>query len=118
MVEVHVELGAVMAERHPGGRSPRSGHADVSLGSCECLRSSKDPYAMSGPLPASIRMELNVVQALLDQHTAVSIDGRCPTCCDEDPCAVRRAALRTFARYGCLPRRWPGASRPDWMAMG
>ncbi len=62
---------------------------------------------------ASIRMQLQAAQVQLDQHMASSNDGRCPVCAAEDPCPIRRAALRVFGRYGCLPRRWPGASRPE-----
>ncbi|MEO3747064.1 hypothetical protein [Plantactinospora sp. B5E13] len=68
---------------------------------------------MSVYLSAVAREELRAAQARLDEHTPSSGDGNCSGCGEAGPCAVRRAALRVFGRYGCLPRRWPGASRPD-----
>jgi hypothetical protein len=60
--------------------------------------------------------ELRAAQVQLNRHTGSSGDGRCLACSEDDPCAIRRAALRVFGRYGLLPRRWPGASRPDRVA--
>lgn len=64
---------------------------------------------MSVFLSAAAREQLDFAQAQLDRHVAPSADGRCAVCGEEDPCALRRVALRVFGRYG----RWPGASRPE-----
>jgi hypothetical protein len=64
-------------------------------------------------LSAAATAELTAAQRLLDDHAVSSVDGRCRRCLVEGPCDHRRTALRVFGRYGCLPRRWPGATRPD-----
>ncbi|MEO3776135.1 hypothetical protein ABGB16_04600 [Micromonospora sp. B11E3] len=64
-------------------------------------------------LSVAARDQLCAAQAQLDQHTPSSADGRCTKCGVPGPCPQRRAALRVFGRYGCLPRRWPGATRPE-----
>lgn len=64
-------------------------------------------------LSAAALDQLRAAQAQLDRHTASSADGRCVVCAQDDPCQLRRVALRVFGRYGVLPRRWPGASRPE-----
>ncbi|GIF15277.1 hypothetical protein [Actinoplanes teichomyceticus] len=71
---------------------------------------------MSVFLSAAAREQLDFAQTQLDRHVAPSADGRCAVCGEEDPCALRRVALRVFGRYGCLPRRWPGASRPEQLS--
>ena len=68
---------------------------------------------MSVFLSAAIQEQLDFAQVQLDRHTAPSGEGYCAVCGEEDPCSLRRVALRVFGRYGCLPRRWPGASRPE-----
>jgi len=68
---------------------------------------------MTTYLSAGARDQLRAAQAQLDQHTPSSADGRCAGCGEAGPCPQRRAALRAFGRYGCLPRRWPGATRPE-----
>ena len=72
---------------------------------------------MSVFMSGAVLDQLRAAQAQLDRHTASSGDARCAACDQDDPCAMRRAALRVFGRYGCLPRRWPGASRPDRVAV-
>jgi hypothetical protein len=64
-------------------------------------------------LSAAVREQLDFAQTQLDRHTAANADGRCAVCGEDDPCSLRRVALRAFGRYGRLPRRWPGASRPE-----
>lgn len=71
---------------------------------------------MSVYLSRVVRDQLLAAQVQLDRHTAASVDGRCPACAEDDPCAARRTALHVFDRYERLPRRWPGASRPDQAA--
>jgi hypothetical protein len=51
-------------------------------------------------------------QSTLDMH-ASGIDGRCLTCDVPGPCPHRESAVVTFSRYLRLPRRRPGATRPD-----
>jgi hypothetical protein len=51
-------------------------------------------------------------QRALDVHV-VGVTGRCLGCGAEAPCAVNEAAAQAIGRYGQLPRRRPGASRPD-----
>jgi hypothetical protein len=68
---------------------------------------------MSVFLSAAVREQLDFAQTQLNRHTAPSAEGRCAACGEEDPCSPRRVALRVFGRYGHLPRRWPGASRPE-----
>lgn len=48
--------------------------------------------------------------ALLDQHPD-TLAGTCLHC--RTACAERYAALAWLAHYGVLPRRRPGASRPE-----
>ncbi|MEV0895697.1 hypothetical protein [Actinoplanes sp. NPDC049802] len=64
-------------------------------------------------LTAAVLEQLDYAQQQLDRHTAPSAEGHCTVCGEEDPCSLRRVALRVFGRYGVLPRRWPGASRPE-----
>jgi len=65
-------------------------------------------------LSGQVRDELHAAQAELDRHTESSANARCPACDEVGPCSQRLAALRVFGRYGYyLPRRLPGASRPD-----
>ncbi|MER7167289.1 hypothetical protein ABT336_14615 [Micromonospora sp. NPDC000207] len=68
---------------------------------------------MTTYLSAAAREHLAVAQSQLDRHTPTAATGRCGGCGEAGPCRQRRAALRAFGRYGVLPRRWPGASRPD-----
>ncbi|MFD1325183.1 hypothetical protein [Micromonospora sonneratiae] len=74
--------------------------------------------AVSVYLSAAVRAELAAAQEQLDRHTPSSGDDCCTGCDEAGPCAMRRAALRVFGRYGCPPRRWPGASRPELIAGG
>ncbi|MFY1700155.1 hypothetical protein ACN28G_29680 [Micromonospora sp. WMMA1923] len=68
---------------------------------------------MTTYLSATVAQQLRAAQARLDRHTPSSADGRCSGCAEVGPCPQRRAALRVFGRYGRLPRRWPGATRPE-----
>jgi hypothetical protein len=51
-------------------------------------------------------------QAVIHAHP-VDLAGRCLACLSEGPCQVKRAALAALAIRGVLPRRWPGATRPE-----
>ncbi|HYS36471.1 MAG TPA: hypothetical protein VEO01_12670 [Pseudonocardiaceae bacterium] len=56
---------------------------------------------------------LAAAQAALDGHPISIRDGRCITCGTEGGCGEREQAALLFARYGVLPRRRPGATRPE-----
>lgn len=56
--------------------------------------------------------QVAAAQAEFDAHTVSSGDGRCLSCFDS-PCPGQAGALRILAQYGQLPRRRPGATRPD-----
>jgi hypothetical protein len=71
--------------------------------------------AMSLYLSAVAIGELRKAQAVLYAHPA-GLDARCLACGSGDPCPARRAALSVFDRFGQLPRRYPGASRPERFA--
>jgi hypothetical protein len=64
-------------------------------------------------LTAAVRKQLDAAQDQLDRHTPLRVNGRCGACGADGPCPQRRAALRLFGRYRCVPRRWPVAPRPD-----
>src|SRR6266511_2372505 len=48
----------------------------------------------------------------LDSH-ASGLDGRCVACGTSGPCPHREHAVVTYSRYLRLPRRRPGATRPE-----
>jgi hypothetical protein len=52
-------------------------------------------------------------QVILDRHIISSADGRCLACHLPGPCPQREAAARTFTASLRLPRRTPGATRPE-----
>jgi hypothetical protein len=64
-------------------------------------------------LAATVRERLAAAQSTLDAHPISLRDGRCITCGAEGGCVEREEAARIFARYGVLPRRCPGATRPE-----
>ncbi len=68
---------------------------------------------MSVFVTAAVQEQLDYAQSQIDRHTAASGNGRCLTCGEEDPCSLRLVAAHVFTRYGQLPRRAPGASRPE-----
>lgn len=57
--------------------------------------------------------QIDRAQAVLDRHTVSSADGMCVTCKLPDPCPEREAAAKVFTSSARLPRRRPGATRPD-----
>lgn len=57
--------------------------------------------------------QIDHAQAVLDRHTVSSADGQCVTCKVTGPCAEREAAARVFISATRLPRRRPGATRPE-----
>lgn len=60
--------------------------------------------------------QVTAAQEEFDTHVPLSASGRCRSCQDEGPCACRLRAERALARYGRLPRRTPGATRPEEIA--
>jgi hypothetical protein len=47
---------------------------------------------------AAVQEQLDFAQTQLDRHTAPSGESRCAVCGEEDPCSLRRVALRVFGR--------------------
>ena len=62
--------------------------------------------AQAAPTPAD-------AQRVLDAHPLSAASGRCLRCDTEGECWLRVVALRTFAQHRLLPRRRPGATRPE-----
>jgi hypothetical protein len=59
------------------------------------------------------REQTDHAQVILDRHIISSADGRCIACQLPGPCPQREAAARAFAASLRLPRRTPGATRPE-----
>ncbi len=57
--------------------------------------------------------QLAEAQRLLDTHITASADGRCLACGVPGPCYKRENAVVIFSRTLRLPRRQPGATRPE-----
>jgi hypothetical protein len=57
--------------------------------------------------------QLAVAQEALDRHTTSSADGLCRQCRVPGPCFRRETAVVVFSRFHRLPRRKPGATRPE-----
>ncbi|WP_236647943.1 hypothetical protein [Micromonospora sicca] len=64
-------------------------------------------------LSAAAGDQLTVAQQVLDDHVTSSASGYCLRCHLVGPCPTSEQAAATFARYGRLPRRTPGATRPE-----
>lgn len=64
-------------------------------------------------LAANGRQRLDSAQAVIEAHLRTNAAGRCLSCGEPSPCTVITDANATFARYGRLPRRKPGATVPD-----
>jgi hypothetical protein len=69
---------------------------------------------MSVYLATTVRQWLDQAQFLLEQH--ISRTGRCTACGEPEPCGTTVEAQKLMARYGRLPRRRPGLTRPDLCA--
>lgn len=54
-----------------------------------------------------------VAQEEFNRHVTLSASGRCRSCGSEGPCACQLRAVRVLVGYGQLPRRTPGATRPE-----
>ncbi|ROO58367.1 hypothetical protein EDC02_0117 [Micromonospora sp. Llam0] len=57
--------------------------------------------------------QLEEAQAALTQHVVSCADGKCLACGTLGPCAAHEQAARVFSLSAHLPRRTPGASRPE-----
>ena len=60
--------------------------------------------------------QIDRAQAILDRHTVSSGDGLCVGCRVLGPCSEHIAAARVFRSSARLPRRRPGATRPELLA--
>jgi hypothetical protein len=60
---------------------------------------------------------LSEAQATLDRHST-GLDGHCLACGTPGTCPRRESAVAAFSRYCRLPRRTPGATRPEVAGMG
>lgn len=56
--------------------------------------------------------QLEQAQTVIDLHVTAT-DGRCRACGAWGPCYRRETAVKLFSRFLRLPRRVPGASRPE-----
>ena len=57
--------------------------------------------------------QLAEAQRTLDTHITSSANGRCLLCGTPGPCYKRETAVVIFSRTLRLPRRQPGATRPE-----
>lgn len=57
--------------------------------------------------------QLAEAQRTLDTHATSSANGRCIKCGTPGPCYKRETAVVIFSRTYRLPRRRPGATRPE-----
>jgi hypothetical protein len=57
--------------------------------------------------------QLAEAQRTLDRHITSSANGRCLECGTPWPCYEREIAVVIFSRTLRLPRRVPGATRPE-----
>jgi hypothetical protein len=64
-------------------------------------------------LSAAATDQLTAAQRALDEHVTSSATGYCLRCHLVGPCPTNEQAAATFTRYGRLPRRTPGATRPQ-----
>jgi hypothetical protein len=61
----------------------------------------------------SAEEQLANAQGVLDAHITSSATGRCLACGTPGPCWQRETAASIFSRSLRLPRRTPGATRPE-----
>jgi hypothetical protein len=57
--------------------------------------------------------QIDRAQAILDRHAVSSADGLCVECKVLGPCPEHEAAAKLFRMAARLPRRRPGATRPE-----
>jgi hypothetical protein len=62
---------------------------------------------------SSAKERLAQAQQMLDTHITSSATGRCLACGTPGPCYKRENAVVIFSRALRLPRRQPGATRPE-----
>jgi hypothetical protein len=69
---------------------------------------------MSTVLPSeTIRLLIRRAESVLERHVTAAADNRCLSCGALGTCRRQKAALVILNRYGRLPARHPGATRPD-----
>ncbi|MBM0231177.1 hypothetical protein JNW91_04355 [Micromonospora sp. STR1_7] len=64
-------------------------------------------------LSAAAIDQLTAAQRTLAEHVTSSATGYCLRCRLVGPCPTNEQAAATFTGYGRLPRRTPGATRPQ-----
>ncbi|GAA0907658.1 hypothetical protein Vau01_014260 [Virgisporangium aurantiacum] len=64
-------------------------------------------------LGAEAARRIRVAQVVVDGHAIDAATERCVRCAVPGPCEARRDALAVLGSYGRLPRRRPGATRPE-----
>lgn len=57
--------------------------------------------------------QVDAAQDALERHAVSSADGRCLRCGTLGPCPANEHAVRVFSLSLRLPRRSPGATRPE-----
>jgi hypothetical protein len=57
--------------------------------------------------------QLDYAQAVLQRHAVSSADGLCVACGVPGPCGEHETAAKAFTLSLRLPRRVPGATRPE-----
>jgi hypothetical protein len=57
--------------------------------------------------------QIDHAQATLERHAVSSADGLCLSCGVPGPCAEHATAAKVFTLSLRLPRRVPGATRPE-----
>lgn len=64
-------------------------------------------------LGQAARDHIDAAQVTVDAHVLDAATARCLPCRTEWPCPPATEALATLTRYRRLPRRRPGATRPE-----
>lgn len=62
---------------------------------------------------SAARLPVDELQQAVADHTPLAHTGRCPRCRVESPCGPLASVLRTLAAARLLPRRRPGATKPE-----
>lgn len=69
--------------------------------------------AVSTTYASASRLPVEQLQSAVGDHMPVAATDRCGRCGVRSPCGPLAAALRLLAAAGLLPRRRPGATRPE-----
>ena len=68
---------------------------------------------MAAYLGAEAARRIQLAQLVVDRHAIDAATERCLWCEIDGPCEARQDALAVLGAYGRLPRRRPGATRPE-----